>query len=102
MGVSIVLKIYTLGEFNIRLNDESIIEKIGSQNRLLILFKYLLTNEGKRLLPDSIVEDLMEDKDLKEPQNVLRTQISRLRRLFNENTFYTIDFLNGYYIFNLN
>lgn len=96
-----MLKIYTLGEFNIRLNDESIIDKIGSRNRLLLLLKYLLTNEGKRLLPDIIVEDLMEDKELKEPQNVLRTQISRLRRLFNENTFYTIDFLNGYYIFNL-
>lgn len=101
MGVLSMLKIYTLGEFNIRLKDESIIDKIGSQNRLLILFKYLLTNEGKRLLPDIIVEDLMEDKELKEPQNVLRTQLSRLRRLFDENPFYTIDFLNGYYIFKL-
>src|SRR5690606_11871863 len=32
---------------------------------------------------------------------VLRTQISRLRKLFGEDTFYTIDFLNGYYVLNL-
>lgn len=96
-----MVEIITFGEFDIKLNDESILEKIGSQNRLMILFKYFLTFKGKRVLPDTIVEDLMEDKELKEPQKVLRTQISRLRRLFEENTFYTIDFLNGYYIFNL-
>lgn len=96
-----MIKIYTLGEFDIRINDLSIIDKIGSQNRLLLLFKYLLTHEGKRLIPDIIVEDLMEDKELKEPQNVLRTQISRLRKLFGENTFFSINFLNGYYLLNL-
>ncbi len=96
-----MLKIVTLGEFDVRIDDESIIEDIGSQSRLLLLLKYFLAHKGKRLLPDTIVEDLMEDKDLKEPQNVLRTQISRLRRLFEDNTFYTIDFLNGYYTLNL-
>lgn len=96
-----MIDIYTLGEFDIRVNEVSVIDKIGSQNRLFLLLKYLLTHEGKRLLPDTIVEDLMEDKELKEPQNVLRTQISRLRRLFQEESFYSIDFLNGYYILNL-
>lgn len=63
--------------------------------------KYLLIHEGKRLTPNTIIEDLLEDKELKEPQNVLRTQMSRLRRLFEEDSFYSIDFLNGYYVFNL-
>ncbi|MDR7871448.1 MAG: BTAD domain-containing putative transcriptional regulator [Tissierellaceae bacterium] len=96
-----MIKIFTLGEFDIKLNGESLLEKIGSQNRLILLFKYFLTHTGKRVIPSLIVEDLMVDKDLKEPEKVLRTQISRLRKLFNENTFYTIDFQNGYYVFNL-
>lgn len=96
-----MIKIYTLGEFDIKKNDKSLLEKKGTQNSLMVLFKYLLTNEGKKLPPHKIVEDLMEDKEFREPQNVLRTQLSRLRRLFEENTFYNIDFLNGYYIFSL-
>ena len=95
-----MLKIYTLGEFDIEIDEKSILTEIGSQNRLIMLFKYLLAHEGKRLLPEKIVEDLMEDKDLKEPQNVLRTQMSRLRRAFEGYSFYTIDFLNGYYTLN--
>lgn len=101
MGGVVMIKIYTLGEFDIKLNGISMLKKIGYQNTLILLFKYFLTYEGRRLLPDRIVEDLMEDKNLKEPDNVLRTQISRLRRLFGEDTFYSIDFLNGYYIFKL-
>lgn len=95
-----MIKIYTLGEFDITIDDKSILDEIGSQNRLILLLKYLLAHEGKRLLPERIVENLMEDKDLKEPQNVLRTQISRLRKSFEEYNFYSIDFLNGYYTLN--
>lgn len=89
-----------MGEFDITIDDKSILDEIGSQNRLILLLKYLLAHEGKRLLPERIVENLMEDKDLKEPQNVLRTQISRLRKSFEEYNFYSIDFLNGYYTLN--
>lgn len=96
-----MIKIHTLGEFDIKKNCESMLTKIGHQSTLILLFKYFLTYEGRRLLPDRIVEDLMEDKDFKEPDNVLRTQISRLRRLFGDDMFYTIDFFNGYYIFKL-
>ena len=96
-----MIDIYALGKFDIRKNDVSIVDKIGSQNRLFLLLKYLLIHEGKRLTPNTIIEDLLEDKELKEPQNVLRTQMSRLRRLFEEDSFYSIDFLNGYYVFNL-
>ncbi|NLY46646.1 MAG: hypothetical protein GX053_11790 [Tissierella sp.] len=96
-----MIDIYTLGKFDIRKSDISIVDKIGSQNRLFLLLKYLLTHEGKRRTPNGIIDDLLEDKDLKDPLSVLRTQMSRLRRLFEGDSFYTIDYVNGYYIFNL-
>lgn len=99
-GSDTMIDIISFGEFDIKNNGESILEEIGSQNRLLLLLKYFLTYKGKRLRINTIVEDLMEDKDLKEPLKVVRTQISRLRKLFHIE-FYSIEFSNGYYVFDL-
>ena len=46
-----MVKIYTLGDFDIRINDVSILESIGNQPKLMKLFKYFLTFQGKKLLP---------------------------------------------------
>ncbi|WP_422485123.1 bacterial transcriptional activator domain-containing protein [Gudongella sp. DL1XJH-153] len=100
-----MVEIYTLGNFDIRFNDVSILQSIGSKHRLIKLFKYLLTFEGKKLLPEDIIEDLSQD-EYAEPLNALRTQISRVRGMFPLETygvvpFFSIDFIDGYYIFKL-
>ncbi|NMA48723.1 MAG: hypothetical protein GX947_02960, partial [Tissierellia bacterium] len=73
-----MVKIYTLGDFDIRIDDKSILQSIGNQQRLMKLFKYFLTFNGKKVLPENIIEDICEEENFKEPLKMLRTQISRL------------------------
>lgn len=99
-------KIYTLGDFDITYNEETILDAKGYQYRLLLLFKYFVTFHGKKLLPENIIEELWIDNEFHDPKNVLRTQISRLRRMIDLKekdleTFYSIEHLNGYYIFKI-
>ncbi len=100
-----MVEIYTLGNFDIRLEDVSILKAVGNKQRLVKLFKYLLTFHGKKLLPERIIEDLWQDEYL-QPLKVLRTQISRVRSMFPKEMrdfapFFSIDFIDGYYVFNL-
>ncbi len=105
-GCAIMVKIYTLGDFDIRIDDKSILQSIGNQQRLKKLFKYFLTFNGKKLLPENIIEDICEEENFKEPLNMLRTQISRLRNIIdfekhNIEPFFTITYIDGYYVFQL-
>lgn len=99
-------KIYTLGDFDIKYNDETILDTKGYQYKMLALFKYFITFSGKKLLPENIIEDLWPNNDFADPKNVLRTQISRLRKMLeldeeNPHKCYTIEHLNGYYVFKI-
>lgn len=101
-----MIDVYTFGEFDIKVDGKSVLSAIGSQYRVLKLFKYLLTLQGKKLLPENIIDDLWQDLDYKDPVKALRTQISRVRSLFNLEgyvsvPFFTISFMDGYYIFEL-
>lgn len=101
-----MVRIHTLGDFDIKVGGQSILHTIGNQHRLMKLFKYFLTFNGKKLLPENIIEDIWEEENFKEPLKVLRTQISRLRNLINFKAygiepFFTIDFIDGYYLFEL-
>ncbi|WP_409227694.1 AfsR/SARP family transcriptional regulator [Gudongella sp. SC589] len=101
-----MVEIYTLGNFDIKLGDISILHIVGKKHKLIKLFKYLLTFQGKKLLPERIIEDLWQDEYI-EPLKALRTQISRVRKMFPEEVcgfapFFSIEFIDGYYVFNLN
>jgi len=100
-----MVEIYTLGNFDIKLEDVSILKAVGNKQRLIKLFKYLLTFHGKKLLPERIIEDLWQD-EYTQPLRALRTQISRVRSMFPEEmrdsaSFFSIEFIDGYYVFNL-
>ncbi len=101
-----MLRIYTLGSFDIKYRDESILDSKGYPYRTLRLFKYFLTHEGQKLLPETIIDDLFGSYDYKDPNAALRTQISRVRNMIElkpielEDLF-QIEFKNGYYIFKL-
>lgn len=99
-----MIKIITLGDFDIIINGESVLEELTSQKRLIRLLKYFLVHNGIKLLPENIIEDLWGSDDFKNPLNMLRTQISRLRKIINPElygieAFFTIKFINNYYIF---
>lgn len=106
IGGNTMIKILTLGDFDILINDRSILEEVVFQKRLIRLFKYFLVHNEIKLLPENIIEDLWGSDDFKNPINLLRTQISRLRTMidydkFDIEPFFTIKYVNGYYIFKL-
>lgn len=101
-----MLKITTLGDFDIIVDGKSILDELTSQKRLIRLFKYFLVHNDMKLLPENIIEDLWGNDDFKDPLSMLRTQISRLRKIINLpkpsiEPFFTIKFINEYYIFKL-
>lgn len=101
-----MVKIITLGDFDIIVNDISILDYIAKNQRLIKLFKYFLIHKDIKLLPENIIDDLWIEEDFKNPINMLRTQISRLRKILeideiNVEPFFSIKYINGYYIFSL-
>lgn len=96
-----MIEIFTLGHWNIKKNNETILTSKGYQEKLLNLFKYLLVHEGQRLSPEKIINDLLANEDYYDPRKTLRTQISRVRYMFEYNDFFKIEFARGYYVLRL-
>lgn len=99
-----MIRIYTLGDFDIKIDGNKVFDSKGYPHRMIKLFKYFLTFKGKKLLPENIIEDLWPDNNFQDPKNVLRTQISRVRKMVNTGKnsfeqFYNIEYTNGYYVF---
>ena len=103
------LKITTLGNFNIKIKDESLVEEFGRSYKIFKLLHYFLTFRNKRLLPESIMNSLFEDSESFDPKNMLRAQIYRLRQSLktilpegaDEKDYISIGFYNGYYMLEL-
>jgi DNA-binding SARP family transcriptional activator len=99
------LNINTLGEFDIKINNQSILKESSRTYRLYKLFEYFLTFRNKKLLPEAIIDNILSDSESDDPKNVLRTQIFRLRKTIkgflpsdmDESKYMTINFINGYY-----
>lgn len=99
------LYITTLGNFDIRDENQSLFKETSRQYRLYKLLQYFITFRHKKLLPENIIENIFSDNDSLDPKNVLRSQIFRLRQLLdeyipkdeNESNYINISFANGYY-----
>lgn len=69
------------------------------------LFEYFLTFRNKKLLPETIIDNLLSDSESDDPKNILRTQIFRLRKIINvfipknedASKYLVLNFINGYY-----
>lgn len=101
-----MVEITTLGDFDIVIDGESKIEELNSQKKLIKLFKYFIIHYREKVLPEDIVEDLFFDEDSKNPLNMIRTQISRLRNILEKyessiKPFFEIRYANGYYFLHL-
>ncbi|SCG81781.1 transcriptional activator domain-containing protein [Proteiniborus sp. DW1] len=104
-----MLYIKTFGYFDIRLDGKSLLEGVNRSYKIFRLFEYLLTFRGKKLLPESIVENLWQDNEYTDPRSALRLQIFRLKKMLDKilpdvadtTKYYRIKFSNGYYCFEL-
>lgn len=105
-----MLEIKTLGDFDIRLDDKSILKTGKRATKALDLLKYFIANKDRKLSPESIIEIQWGNSNSEDPKNVLRTQIFRLRKDLNEmglmyradkEDYFSLAFENGYYIFRM-
>lgn len=98
-----IMKLYinTLGDFDMIMNNESLLQDASRSYRLFKLLQYFLTFKNKKLLPETIIENLWQDQDSQDPKNMIRGQIFRLRQILKkilpDETYLNITFNNGYY-----
>ena len=74
-----IIEILTFGDFDIRINNNSVLKKSRRASKNYELLKYFITHRNKKLVPEIILEDLWNEDEVVGPKNVLRTQISRLK-----------------------
>ncbi len=101
-----VLEIYTLGQFMIKRNKDSLLEAEKTNDKPWILFKYLISNRGRNIHPEVIMENLFPEMDFSDPKHALTNLVYRLRKLLIPEDFKsTIPYINssqGGYGFNIN
>ena len=99
------LFISTLGVFDIKLEDTSILKESNRSYRLYKLLQYFIAFRNKKILADTIIDNIWQDHESYDPYNMLRAQIFRLRQLIksfipegeDESLYMSINFNNGYY-----
>lgn len=79
-----VLEIYTLGRFLVKRGQKVLSGASVRAVKVWLLFMYLLTNRGKALKPEKILDNICPGQQYKDPYQVVRSLIFRLRRLFTE------------------
>ncbi len=103
-----IIEVFTFGDFDIKINKKSVLEKSSRANKNLELLKYFIACKNKKLVPEKIVEDLWRSDEVIDPKNALRTQIFRLKKNMkkmglmksdNHQGGFELFFLNGFYIF---
>ena len=96
------LYITTLGEFDMSINGQSVMQDVSRSYKLFKLLQYFLTFKNKKLLPETIIDNLWQDQESADPKNMIRGQIFRLRQILKNilpgEEYLNITFNNGYYI----
>ena len=103
------LEIRTFGEFDILLDDRSVLDLLGRSSKIVNLLKYFITFNGKRITSETILATLLDNADYTDPKSVLRAQIFRLRKFIehlqelmgSEQPPFELTYLNGYYQFDI-
>ncbi|HHT72035.1 MAG: BTAD domain-containing putative transcriptional regulator [bacterium] len=102
-----LVDIMTLGSFDILCQGESLLAAHERSYKILELLRYLITFRNRRLLPETIIDDLWHNGDSADPNGVLRTQVYRLRKLIEKMQVSTncqqkpwleLTYANGYYL----
>lgn len=103
------LCINTFGVFELIAENQSLLKDSSRTYKLYKLFKFFITFRNKKLLPETIIDNLWSDSNSGDPKNVLRTQIFRLRQIIksfltkdmDEKEYISVNFVNGYYCLEL-
>lgn len=98
------IHIATLGDFDVTKKDHSLVQAAPTSKKLWELYKFMLTNRNRKFTPEALADQLWVSESYSDSRSTLRRQMHRLRELLNENyendTFTTILFVNGYYHWN--
>lgn len=99
------IKILTLGQFAIVLQNGAIYNTSSKANKLWGLFKLLLINHNKGITPEMILECLSPEVDYVDPSHTVQNMIYRLRKLLSSEAILEnsnpILFANGCYKLNI-
>lgn len=102
--ISTNYKVKTLGRFDLKKNEASLIASSGSSKKLWELYKFMLTYRDKTFTPESLMDQLWVSEEYNDPRGTLRIQMHRLRQNLGESDIpdeeKTLLFANGYYKWN--
>lgn len=101
-GNSNTLRINTLGQFSVFRGGVNLTKEHSRSRRPWLLFQYLISNPGKVLPGELVIETLWPEMEIKDPQHALRNLVYRLRRFIGdkkEGEHYII-YTQGNYAFN--
>ena len=97
------LRITTLGRFRVERQGRLLSEESKRASKVWELFQYLITNRGRDIPSDTLIENLWEEEDFKDPGRALRNVVYRLRQMLDAGddpeTAYII-LSRGFYRFN--
>lgn len=91
--------ILTLGQFAVHNEHTDLTSGTGRSYHLWDLFRFLITNRGKGIRPEVMVEALWPEQSYADPRRALRTPVYRLRKILDGvDTESPIIFSHGCYI----
>jgi two-component SAPR family response regulator len=99
------LYINTLGAFDINIEGQSVMDKFCRTDTSDRFFKFFLTFRNKKILPETIMDNLLANSESDNPENILNTSIFELKRIMESflpegsdgDKYISINFANGYY-----
>lgn len=77
------LKIATLGRFQVVREGRLLSGECRRASRVWELFKYLVTNRGRDIPSDTLIESLWEEDQPEDPERALRNLVYRLRQILD-------------------
>ena len=79
-----ILKIHTLGRFQVSYGDKKLFEETGRYQKIGDLLMYFITYRNKPAASEVIIETLWPDSEYANPKNVLKNLVYRLKQSLEE------------------
>ena len=101
------VEIQTLGLFDVKKNQESLVHAAAGSKKLWELYKFIVTHRKRSFTPETLLDSLWSSEDYSDPRSTLRRQMHRLRQVLGEHDAdpqmeCSILYHNGYYRWNPN